>query len=43
MNLHEYQSKRIFAKYGIAIPRGEVATTPEEAREVAVRLGGRVV
>lgn len=43
MNLHEYQSKRIFAKYGIPIPKGEVATTPEEARDIAVRLGGRVV
>lgn len=43
MNLHEYQSKRIFAKYGIPIPKGEVATTPEAAREIAVRLGGRAV
>ncbi len=43
MNLHEYQSKRIFAKYGIPIPHGEVATTPTEARDVAVRLGGKVV
>ena len=43
MNLHEYQSKRIFAKHGIPIPKGEVATTPAEAREIATRLGGRVV
>ncbi|RIK44623.1 MAG: ADP-forming succinate--CoA ligase subunit beta [Chloroflexi bacterium] len=43
MNLHEYQSKRIFARHGIPIPQGEVASTPEEAREIAVRLGGRVV
>jgi len=43
LNLHEYQSKRIFAKYGIPIPHGEVATTPTEARDVAVRLGGKVV
>lgn len=43
MNLQEYQSKRIFAKYGIPIPNGEVATTPAEAREIAARLGGRVV
>lgn len=43
MNLHEYQSKRIFASYGIPIPQGEVASTPEEAREIAGRLGGRVV
>jgi succinyl-CoA synthetase beta subunit len=43
LNLHEYQSKRIFAKYGIAIPKGEVASTPKEARAIASRLGGRVV
>ncbi len=43
MNLHEYQSKRIFARYGIPIPTGEVATTPSEARDIAVRLGGPVV
>jgi succinyl-CoA synthetase beta subunit len=43
LNLHEYQSKRIFAKYGIPIPKGEVASTPAEARDIAVRLGGPVV
>jgi succinyl-CoA synthetase beta subunit len=43
LNLHEYQSKQIFAKYGIPIPRGEVATTPDEAQAIAARLGGRVV
>ena len=43
MKLHEYQSKRIFAQYGIPIPRGEVATTPTEAREIAAWLGTRVV
>ncbi|MEX1018845.1 MAG: ADP-forming succinate--CoA ligase subunit beta [Litorilinea sp.] len=43
MNLHEYQSKRIFAKYGIPIPNGEVATNPIEARDIAGRLGGAVV
>jgi len=43
LNLHEYQSKRIFAKYGIPIPSGEVADTPTEAREIAQRLGGSVV
>jgi succinyl-CoA synthetase beta subunit len=43
LNLHEYQSKRIFAHYGIPIPKGEVATTPEEAQEIATGLGGRVV
>jgi succinyl-CoA synthetase beta subunit len=43
LNLHEYQSKRIFAKYGIPIPQGEVATTPAEARDIAGRLSGPVV
>ena len=43
MKLHEYQSKRIFAQHGVPIPRGDVATTPEVARQIAARLGSRVV
>ena len=43
MNLHEYQSKRVFARHGIPIPKGEVAATPVEAREIARSLGGQVV
>jgi succinyl-CoA synthetase beta subunit len=43
LNLHEYQSKRVFARYGIPIPKGEVASTPTEAREIAGKLGGKVV
>ena len=43
MKLHEYQSKRIFAKYGVPIPKGEVAASPTEAREIAQLLGGPVV
>ncbi|HEY2982288.1 MAG TPA: ADP-forming succinate--CoA ligase subunit beta [Anaerolineales bacterium] len=43
MKLHEYQSKQIFAKYGIPIPRGRVAATPSEASQIAEELGGRVV
>ncbi len=43
MKLHEYQSKQVFAKYGIPIPRGRVANTADEARNVAEELGGRVV
>ncbi|MBT4003304.1 MAG: succinate--CoA ligase subunit beta, partial [Chloroflexi bacterium] len=43
MKLHEYQSKRIFAKFGVPIPKGEVATTPEEAKKIAQDLGGSVV
>ena len=43
MKLHEYQAKTLFARYGLAVPRGEVAYTAAEAREAAGRLGGRVV
>ena len=43
MKIHEYQSKDIFARYGIAVPKGRVATTPEEAAEIAEELGGRAV
>jgi succinyl-CoA synthetase beta subunit len=43
LKLHEYQSKRIFAQYGVPIPQGDVATTPEQARRIAARLGKRVV
>lgn len=38
MKLFEYEAKKIFAKYGIPIPKGEIATTPAEAREVAAKL-----
>ncbi len=43
MKLHEHQSKRIFAEFGIPIPPGEVATSPTEARTIAKELGGSVV
>ena len=43
MKIHEYQAKILFTKHGLAVPRGEVAFTPAEARGVAERLGGRVV
>ena len=43
MKIHEYQSKDIFARYGIAVPKGRVATTPEVAAGVAEELGGRAV
>src|SRR4030043_2311984 len=43
MKLHEYQSKQIFSRYGIPIPKGRVATTAEEARNIAIELGGRGV
>ena len=40
MNLHEYQSKALFAEYGIPVPKGQVATTPQEAKAAATALGG---
>ncbi|MFI5208192.1 MAG: ADP-forming succinate--CoA ligase subunit beta [Gemmatimonadales bacterium] len=43
MNLHEYQARDLLRKAGIAVPPGEVATTPAEARQIAERLGGKVV
>jgi succinyl-CoA synthetase beta subunit len=43
MKLHEYQSKLIFAEYGVPIPKGRVAATASEARQIAEELGGRVV
>jgi succinyl-CoA synthetase beta subunit len=43
VNIHEYQAKEIFRKYGIPIPPGEVATTPEEAEEIARKFGTTVV
>lgn len=43
MNLHEYQSKQIFARYGIPVPRGRIAVNSDEAKQIAEELGGRVV
>jgi succinyl-CoA synthetase beta subunit len=43
MKLHEYQSKQYFAKYGIPIPKGRIAATSNEAKQIAEELGGRTV
>ena len=44
MKIHEYQAKEILSRHGVAIPRGQLATTPEQARTIAERLGtSRVV
>jgi succinyl-CoA synthetase beta subunit len=43
MKLHEYYSKRRFSEYGIPIPKGEIAETPQEAQRIAEKLGGPVV
>jgi succinyl-CoA synthetase beta subunit len=42
MNLHEYQSKALFAEYGIPVPQGQAAQTPREARALAQQLGGHL-
>jgi len=40
MKVHEYQAKEIFKEYGIPVPKGGLATTPQEARKVAEEVGG---
>lgn len=42
MNIHEYQAKQIFAKYGVPTPRGIVANTPDQAVANAQELGGNI-
>ena len=42
MKIHEYQGKEILRKYGVAVPRGEVAFNADDARAIADRLGGGV-
>ncbi len=39
MNIHEYQAKQVLKGFGVAVPRGIVATTPEEAEAAAKELG----
>ena len=43
MKIHEFQAKKILSAFGVAIPRGEVAETAAQAREIAEKLGGPVV
>jgi len=43
VNIHEYQAKNILRAYGVPIPPGDVATTPEEAEAIARRIGRTVV
>jgi len=43
VNIHEYQAKEIFEKFGVPTPNSGVASTAEEATEIADRIGGRVV
>ncbi len=43
MNIHEYQARELFAKYAVATQPGAAAFTPEEAEQVASKLGGKIV
>ncbi len=43
MKVHEYQAKEILRRYGVPTPRGVVVDNPDEARQAAKELGGRVV
>ncbi|MER5995578.1 ADP-forming succinate--CoA ligase subunit beta [Streptomyces viridosporus] len=43
MDLYEHQARQLFAEHGIVVPRAEVTDSPKRAREIARRLGGRVV
>src|SRR5260370_18068218 len=42
MNIHEYQAKQLLRRYGVPVPRGDVAHTPQEAEAVAEELDGPV-
>ena len=43
MKIHEYQASQLLAAYGVPVPRGEVASTADEARRIAADIGGKVV
>ena len=43
MKIHEYQAKEIFRRFGVPTPRGEMVTTPNQARAAAERLGTKIV
>ncbi len=43
MKIHEYQAKEILRRFGVAVPRGYVASTPVEAEGAARQLGGGIV
>jgi succinyl-CoA synthetase beta subunit len=43
MKIHEYQAKEIFRKYGIPVPPGEMAETPEQAKDIAQKIGKPVM
>tara|TARA_Y100000748_G_scaffold303647_1_gene309519 strand:+ start:1004 stop:1156 length:153 start_codon:yes stop_codon:yes gene_type:complete len=42
MNIHEYQAKEILSKFGVSIPKGGIAYSPENAKDRASELGGEM-
>ena len=40
MNIHEYQGKKLLAEYGVSVPKGRVAFSPDDAVKAAEELGG---
>ncbi len=43
MKVHEYQAKTLLREFGVSVPKGDVTDTPQGARQIAQRLGGKVV
>ena len=43
MKIHEYQAKALISEYGIPVPRGEIARSPEQAAKITESLGNNVV
>jgi succinyl-CoA synthetase beta subunit len=43
VKVHEYQAKALLRESGVAVPKGDVANTPAQAKEIAARLGGKIV
>ena len=43
MNLHEYQARDLLKRFGVPMPEAEVASSPDEVRAIAARVGGKVV
>jgi succinyl-CoA synthetase beta subunit len=43
VKIHEYQAKALLSQYGVPVPRGRVAVSAEQARDVAIEIGGKAV
>lgn len=43
MNIHEYQARELFERFGVPTPKGAVAATPEEAEKAASRLNAKAL